>query len=44
VTPEETTSPSGDNSRFFLWIGLMGVSALAIVILLIRQRRKNSRA
>ena len=44
VTPEETTHPSGDNSRIFLWIGLIAVSALAIVILLIRQRRKNSRA
>ena len=44
VTPEETTHPSGDNSRIFLWIGLIAVSTLAIVILLIRQRRKNSRA
>ena len=44
VTPEETTHPSGDNGRFFLWIGLIAVSALSIVILLIRQRRKTSRA
>ena len=44
LTADGTTPPTGDNSQIVLWIGLMTVSALAVVVLLIEQRKRMFKA
>ena len=44
LTGDGTTPPTGDNSQIVLWIGLMTVSALAVVVLLIEQRKRMFKA
>ena len=39
LTADGTTPPTGDNSQIVLWIGLMAVSALAVLLLVNSKRR-----